>query len=49
VTLDPDVVATEDEFLTVAKTAQEAATGDLAIYNYSLLGDERAQWLRTVA
>jgi hypothetical protein len=49
VTLDPDVVQTEDEFLTVAKTAQEAATGDLAIYNYSLLGDERAQWLRTVA
>lgn len=49
VTFDPAVVGTEDEFRTVTDVARDTATGDLALYNYSLLGETRREWLRSVA
>ena len=48
VTLDPDVVPNEAAFREVVLAAREAATGDLAVYNYSLMGDEQVAWLTGV-
>lgn len=49
VTFDPSVVATADEFRIVTDAARDTATGDLALYNYSLLGETQREWLRSVA
>lgn len=48
VTLDPDVVETEAEFRAVVRAARDATTGELDVYNYSLMGDEQVAWLAAV-
>lgn len=49
VTLDPESVATERAFRTVTAVARETATGELGVYNYSLLGETQREWVRAVA
>lgn len=45
VTLDPEVIENEDTFSDVVTASRNTATGQLNIYNYSLLGDEQVDWL----
>lgn len=45
VTLDPAVVDTRTEFEAVVAAVRDLITGDLQVYNHSLLGAEQRQWV----